>query len=202
MLQIVTVVGSKGDSESVKAEQLLMRPTIRVLARELIRPLALRRGDSSALAQGLVEFALIIPLFVILIVGMTDFTLLVATQTSMATGTRNASRYGATTGRNADGVPHYDDCAGMREMVLSATLFARPSVEISYDPDGPGDLPQVEYCQGGIAADDIEIAMGGQVTVDSATTYSPVAQYFLQVIPDLPLKTESSHSLLMDIYIK
>ncbi len=186
----------------MKTERVWIRSTIGAPAREPKRPAAPSRAGGFGLAQGLVEFALILPLFVILIIGMTDFTLLVATQTSMATGTRNASRYGATSGKNADGVAHYDDCAGMREMVWSATLFASPSVEISYDPDGPGGLPPVEYCQAGTAADDIEVAMGGQVTVNSATTYSPVARYFLQVIPDLPLESESSHSLLMDIYIK
>jgi Flp pilus assembly protein TadG len=161
----------------------------------------LQTGDSN-LAQGLVEFALVIPLFVALVIAVTDFTLLVAVQTSMATGTRNASRYGATSGSNSAGVRHYNDCQGIREMVEKATLFASPTVEIRYDPDGPGNAPSYEYCQEGMGSDDIDVSMGGRVTVDSATNYSPIAQYFVRTMPDLSLESSSSHSLLIDIYIK
>lgn len=161
----------------------------------------LQMSESRA-AQGLVEFALIIPLFLVLIVAMTDFTMLIATQTSMSTGTRNASRYGATSGKNSGGIARYNDCVGIRQLVEHTTLFVTPTVEIKYDPDGPGNAAAVEYCQGGIAADDIQVSMGGRVTVHSAAGYTPIAQYFLRTIPDLALESESSHSFLMDVYIK
>ena len=64
--------------------------------------------------QGLVEFALILPIFLTLIMGIVEFGRLMITYAGVASASREATRYGASVGTNASGVEHYRDCDGIR----------------------------------------------------------------------------------------
>ena len=69
-----------------------------------------RTGDRGA---SLVEFALILPILVLLILGIIDFGRFVATNSTVNNATREATRYGSSVGLSGSGVPRYADCDGI-----------------------------------------------------------------------------------------
>ena len=64
--------------------------------------------------QGLVEFAVVMPMILTLIMGIVEFGRLMIIYTGAATASREAARYGASVGFNPSGIEHYRDCDGIR----------------------------------------------------------------------------------------
>lgn len=86
------------------------------------------------------EFALIMPLLLAMLVGIFEAARAVWIIAAVNTASREASRYGSSSGDNGSGTPRYIDCAGIRSV---AQLHGWPGavtsvdVTISYD-GGPG----------------------------------------------------------------
>src|SRR5689334_4521299 len=84
--------------------------------------------------QAMVEFAIALPFLLILLYGIVELARLAFVFSSAANASRAASRYGAGAGENSDGVPHYLDCDGIREVAdESAYVTEFSSVNITYD---------------------------------------------------------------------
>ena len=64
--------------------------------------------------QTLVEFALILPAFLMLTMGIVEFGRIMITYAGVVSASREAARYGATVGVNSSGIEHFSDCAGIR----------------------------------------------------------------------------------------
>lgn len=94
----------------------------------------------SARGQALVEFALALPLFLVLIFGIIDFGRLIAMQSAAVTASREGARYGAAVGPNG-GVNRYVDCAGIKQAARAGTqaliTLGDDQIEVSY-VDGGG----------------------------------------------------------------
>ncbi len=96
-----------------------------------------RRG---LLGQALVEFALVVALFMFLLVAVFEFGYLALAYTLVAAGVREAGRYGAASGLSENGVPRYADCEGIRAAALRLGALGgmtADDVTIEYD-HGPG----------------------------------------------------------------
>ncbi|GAI52994.1 unnamed protein product, partial [marine sediment metagenome] len=65
-------------------------------------------------AQGLVEFALVLPLLLLLILGIIEAGRLLFIYSAVNTASREAARYGSAAGDVGGYVAHYEDCAGIR----------------------------------------------------------------------------------------
>src|SRR5574341_1311447 len=65
-------------------------------------------------AQGFVEFALAVPILLMVLYGLLEVGRLLFIYSSTVTGARQAVRYGAVTGVSDGGYPRYQDCAGIR----------------------------------------------------------------------------------------
>lgn len=150
--------------------------------------------------QGLVEFALILPVLLALVLGIIEFARLMVAISSVSTASRDAVRYAVSVGETPGGTPHYQDCAGIRDAALRVTVFADPSVVITYDDDGPGGAAPVEYCQVGKITDPISVALGTQISVTVSDTFEPLNA--LIRLPSIPLASETSRTVLRDVYVK
>ncbi len=98
-------------------------------------------------AQAMVEFAIALPILLLLLYGLLEAGRLLFMYSTVVTASRQAVRYGATTGLGNNNVERYRDCVGIRE-AATRVAFLGPfdSINIFFDTGGP-DQP---YCAGTI----------------------------------------------------
>lgn len=92
-------------------------------------------------AQAMVEFALALPIFLLVIIGLMEAARLLFMYASVASASREAVRYGSAWGVNDAGVDKYKDCPGILDTIdRVAFLLDRSTLDIviAYD-DGPVD---------------------------------------------------------------
>lgn len=164
-----------------------------------IKPLFNTRGSRG---QGLVEFALILPALLLVVVSIIDFGRLMFTISSVASASRDAARYGASVGSDASGVAHYQDCADIRGTLQRLSFFLELDIVIEYDMDGPGEDPPVEYCQPGLNVDpSFEATLGSQIIVKATGPYRSLVLSGLFKLPAIPVISETRRTILRDIFI-
>lgn len=105
----------------------------RLIAR--LRPFN-RSAKARPRGQGLLEFALILPLLLLFILGIIEVGRMLAIYSSLSSAARQAARYGSVAG-DSDALtsleqPFYLDCAGMKETAL------RTSILVGLDTDDIG----------------------------------------------------------------
>lgn len=162
-------------------------------------------------AQAMVEFALVLPILLVLVYGLLEAGRLLVIFASVNTASRQAVRYGSAIGlvdTNNDGtldIPHYEDCAGITAAANRVAFISRfTNVNISYDagllPDG---TPNPKSIPGGTTIDPDPangnqcptvpaetIVNGDRISVYVSAQYSPIIPF----IPLQPLTVESSAS--------
>ena len=94
----------------------------------------------------LLEFGLILPLTLMLLLGIAEGARFVSEQQAISTASREAARFGSTTGVNDAGVPNYADCAAIRARARNSTPFELVDTDIlvTYD-EGPA-TSQIGLC--------------------------------------------------------
>jgi hypothetical protein len=93
-------------------------------------------GKSSA--QAMVEFAIVLPILLMLLYGILETGRLMFIYSTVVTASRQAARYGSATGTGTGGVPRYQDCAGIRLAAnkadyLNAFDHTGSDIVITYD---------------------------------------------------------------------
>ncbi|HSL47143.1 MAG TPA: TadE/TadG family type IV pilus assembly protein, partial [Anaerolineales bacterium] len=101
-------------------------------------------------AQAMVEFAIVLPLLLLLLYGLLEAGRLLFIYSTIVTATRQASRYGSATGSGGDYTPiggpnnssiqRYEDCYGIRQAAQRVDFlnaFDDEDITINYD-SGPG----------------------------------------------------------------
>jgi hypothetical protein len=145
--------------------------------------------------QGLVEFALIMPIFLMLIMGIVELGRLMITYTGVASASREAARYGAAVGTNASGVEHYRDCDGIRDQARRvAALAPIEDSDIVIEYDNPVTGYHVNACP------PVVLELGDRIVVTVTITFEPIVP--LINIPPLPLRSTTARTVLRDIYVK
>lgn len=144
----------------------------------------------------MVEFMLVLPLLLLLIYGTIEFARIAFIFTSASNASRAAARYGAASGENSEGVPYYEDCEGIRNVVNQSAYIAKyDQINITYDrgvnPDGSqipilgvDPNPSINSCP----IEDIDVRNGDRIIVQVTTSYEPI----LSIVPIDPLKIASS----------
>jgi Flp pilus assembly protein TadG len=107
-------------------------------------------------AQAMVEFAIVLPILLMLLYGILEAGRLLFIYSSVVTASRQAVRYGSATGQGqvSSTVPRYQDCAGIRQAAQRVdylNAFTDDDIVIKYDT-GPGSTA-TEFCLGGVAMD-------------------------------------------------
>src|SRR5215207_8136248 len=94
-------------------------------------------GKSSA--QAMVEFAIALPILLMLLYGILEAGRFLFIYSSVVTASRQAVRYGSATGQGSTAVVRYRDCAGIRQAAQRAdylNAFEDADIHIYYD-QGP-----------------------------------------------------------------
>lgn len=154
--------------------------------------------------QGMVEFALALPIFLLLVFGVIEFGRLLMTFSAVFSAAREAARYGSAVGTSANGMSFFRDCAGMREAAvrvgnLGGVKDDQVTIKV-YDVNGGpkkigtnviGD----KWCtQSNLAWN---LSGGDKIEVTVNTLFWPTLP--LVNLPGLPVSANSSRTLISDI---
>jgi Flp pilus assembly protein TadG len=124
----------------------------------------------------MVEFALTLPVLMLLMLGIIEFGRLLFTYSAVTTAAREAARYGAAAGGLDSTINNYQDCDGIRAAAgriggLSGVENSAAGIAIAYD-SGPGG-PAIS---GGrpVGGTGPELHLGDRIIVTVTTTYQPI----------------------------
>src|SRR5512138_3653877 len=82
------------------------------------------KKNSSRRAQAIVEFAIVLPILLMMLVGILEVGRLIFIYAAVNNASREAVRYASAVGlNNAGTVDKYNDCAGIREMARRSAFF-------------------------------------------------------------------------------
>lgn len=157
-------------------------------------------------AQAMVEFAIVLPILLLLLYGVLEVGRLLFMYSTIVTASRQASRYGATTGAGTGGAPRYQDCAGIREAAnrvdyLSAFDHLGADVDIVYDSGDPDTSDDFDECD--VMPSDNGVNPGSANTTRIIVT---VRGQFTPLVPLIPLPArtitaESARTILTSVTI-
>lgn len=122
--------------------------------------------DGSDRGAGLVEFALLAPVVILLFIGIVEFGRLVATHQAVSAASREAARYGTGAGIGPNGTYRYVDCSGIRQAgkgSASVVDLTDEDIDVAYDR-GPATT-EIATCPVGGGVDPSLIASGDRVLV-------------------------------------
>ncbi len=142
------------------------------------------------LGQGFVEFALIFPLLLLLVLGVIEFGRLLFIYSAVASASREAARYGSAAGDNGAGTPRYADCAGMRVAAKRiGNLAGVKDADITIEYDAGPDTETFDSCPTS------QELFGGwdRVVVEVKAYYSPMVLY--SKIPPFPITSRSARTI-------
>ena len=146
--------------------------------------------------QGMVEFALVLPVLIVIIAGIIGFGHFFFAHTVIVSASREASRYGSVTGIGPAGVQRYRDCAGILGAAVnigSVVGVQADDISISYD-SGPGTGILGTCPDGGVGP---EVPLGSRVVVQINTLYHPIMP--LLNLPNIPIDSLTARTILKDI---
>ncbi len=161
-------------------------------------------------AQAIVEFAIVLPVLLLVVYGLIEVGRLLFIYSSINNATRQASRYGSTSGVGQYGVARYLDCVGIRESAQRVDFlnaFEDANINITYD-SGPGTAV-IGNCNGASYAND----PGGRAPKSEDRIVVTIEGNYNTIVPDIvpllsrtvaggdPIRTESSRTLLLTISI-
>jgi Flp pilus assembly protein TadG len=158
---------------------------------------------SSSKAQAIVEFAIALPVLLVLIVGILEVGRLLFIYSAVTNSSRNASRYASAVGFEDSGTYRkYMYCAGIRDVaVKSAYLVPTSDITVSINYDN-GVSPYSNMVTDGCNAtsgEDVDVlnagvSTGDRVKVTVAAQYKPMVK--LIPIPPRTITSSSSKTIL------
>ncbi|MDD1776119.1 MAG: pilus assembly protein [Candidatus Methanomethylicus sp.] len=114
-----------------------------------------KKAKREIFAQSMVEFALVLPILLLVIIGLFEFGRLIFIYSTVVTAAREAARYGSSSNWNADVTRRdyegqFRDCAGIRARAQNVDFFnviEDGDILIQYDhgPTSPGTGPIPNY---------------------------------------------------------
>lgn len=168
--------------------------------------------DRKKPAQAMVEFAIALPVLLLLLYGILEAGRFVFIYSSIVTASRQAVRYGSATGIGTGGTTtlRYQDCAGIRQAAQRAdylNAFDDEDIVIEYD-QGPGTTVNT-ICSGGVPAEPTFEPSTGNTTrlrVRIDGDFNPVVP---RIVPFIrrsadsgnPVRAESARTILVSVAI-
>jgi hypothetical protein len=171
----------------------------------------LHRKDS---AQGLVEFALALPIFLLAVFGVIELSRFFLVYSSVYTASREATRYGSSVDET-NGTPHYLDCNGIRQAGMDVGFFAgltANDIEIRYE-----NSPSTANISSNEKFDNLtrtceaynttyqanpdrffEINTGDRIVIRTIATYRPI----LGILPEMPVQAINGRTIMLDLDIQ
>ena len=146
----------------------------------------------------LLEMALVLPLFVVLLFGIVDFGRYFAAASSVNTASRESARYGSSVGDSINGIPRFTDCD---EIIAAGTSYGvahnieSGNYTISYD-HGPETAEFATCPFGGPSPDPSAFTDSDRVVVHVSTTFEFITPLLGDLIGSVTLDSVDKRSLL------
>lgn len=143
-------------------------------------------------AQTMVEFALILPILLMIVYGLLEVGRLIFIYSTVVSASREAARYGSATGLNvAGGVIRYKDCAGIRAAAQNVDfldVISEANISITYDK-GPGTA---NYATCPVVPSETQVNTPplSRIKVQVSGTFTPLAA----IVPLNPITITSSNA--------
>jgi Flp pilus assembly protein TadG len=177
------------------------------------------KSRKRTLAQAMVEFALALPILLMVVYGMLEAGRLLFIYSSVISAARNAVRYASADGTSPNGMPYYQDCAGITA-AANTLAFISPlsNIYITYDAGlsynygapqpimGPPAIPlgpDDPYAQCNSVGSWPTFQSGYRVNVEVQAQYSPIIAIgnLIPSFKPLTITSQSSRTLLLTIPI-
>ena len=161
----------------------------------------------SVIGQGLVEFALIIPIFLLLVYGIFEVARAIFMYSAVLNASRDAARYAAASDNvQAMGnsyTPYYMDCEGIRQHARRVSSFvdlsASDAILIRYD-NGPDSAPDYELIAASCEALGGPILeLGDRVSVTVSATFDTLVP--IVGLGDIPISSTTTRTLVTGVNI-
>lgn len=141
-----------------------------------IKTISQKRKKAGYRAQAMVEFAIVLPILLVLLFGIMEVSRILLMYALVINGSRDAVRYASSVGIEGTGAQYarYKYCDGIEAIADQSSYFVVLNpVIISYDT-GP-DTSSLGVCDANGGEDDDVIASSGdRVTVTVSTDYNPL----------------------------
>jgi len=150
-------------------------------------------GKSTEKAQGMVEFAIAIPILLMLILGIMEIGRLIFAFNAVSAASREAARFGSAVG-GTNGLPRYMDC---EEIKATAMRFGglvgleEDDILIQYD-EGPDTVIVSTTCP-----PTHPVKLGDRIVVNVRVDYQPILP--LLNVPPIPIRADSAHTIIQSI---
>jgi len=130
-------------------------------------------------AQAIVEFAIVLPILMMILVGILEFSRMIFIYSAVTNASRNAVRYASAVGLEDTGTYHkYLYCDGIRQTAMNSAFLINldpvNDIDISYD-SGPG-TGSLGTCDVSGSEASISVPSGGRVNVTVVAHYSPMVR--------------------------
>jgi len=153
-------------------------------------------GHNPERGQGLVEFMLVLPILLLLLLGTIELGRMFLIFAEAASASREASRYGASVGSDGLGGLRYLDCPGMRAAARRMFVMSDvPDSAIAIAWDHGSDDQTFATCAA--PPSPVEIELGDRVVVSVTLVYAPIVP--LVPLPPIPIVSETARTILIDI---
>lgn len=151
-------------------------------------------------AQGMLEFALILPLLLVLLMGVIEAGRMLFFYSAALTSSREAVRYGSAAGDigDANKTPRYEDCSGIMNAAMKLGSFAGvqdANISIKYDNGSPGG-----YIGYSCFNTTRPIKLGDRIEVQVTAFYQPIVP--LIDFPPFPITSTSRRTIVKDVRVE
>jgi len=157
--------------------------------------------------QAMAEFALTLPIFLLLVFGVIELSRFFLVYSSVFTASREATRFGASVGDINN--QNYLNCAAIAERAVFSGSFGGVQlndITISYEstpgtivaicPDlSSGSVPLISGCTGSKC--EYEPELGHRILVEIVTDFDTL----LGIVPDLPVRAINGRTILKEVKV-
>ena len=153
-------------------------------------------------AQTMVEFALVLPILLVIVYGLLEVGRLIFIYSTVVTASREAARYGSATGLNDSGVvPRWRDCPGMRNAVSNVDFLRviNPANIVITIDTGPSSSAIWTNCNTPSTTPPT-MNPGYRINVRVSASFIPLAAIVPLENP-IPLTSTNSRTLLVSVTI-
>ncbi|MBE0695320.1 MAG: pilus assembly protein, partial [Anaerolineaceae bacterium] len=159
--------------------------------------------ENAQKAQGMVEFALVLPILLLLILGIIGFGHLFFVYSSTVSASREAGRFGAAVGVTQNNIPHFQDCNAIRQAAVNVGRFAgvtntAASVNISYDK-GPGTTATDPLTSCPVNGTGPDVELGDRIIIQVNIQYRSIVP--IVNIPNFPLTATTRRTIVRSLQI-
>lgn len=167
----------------------------------------LKFNPKKSKAQAIVEFAIVLPILLLVVYGLIEAGRLLFIYSSVNNAARQAARWGSASGIGPNGVARYLDCKGIREEAdridflnaFDTNDLAEFVIEYDRPTTGNPDPGPYYTCTPALDVAGIAAKTGDRITVRVNATFTPL----VPLVPFNPgtIAAESSRTLLLSISI-